>query len=119
ISRCLIVWLGFPMPQLQQEFRVRNGRVERVDFWWQLYRIIGECDGAIKYSGAFGDPSQVIMDEKQREAVLRQASDGFARWVWADFTPPERLRDILLAAGLPRLFPERRALLETLAEVFA
>jgi very-short-patch-repair endonuclease len=45
------------------------------DFLWERHRLIGECDGAMKY----GDP-QAIVKEKRREQVLRDRDFGFVRW---------------------------------------
>src|SRR5690606_14562992 len=48
VSRAVIEWLGFPRPELQQEFRL-DGHTDRVDFWWPGEGIVGESDGYGKY----------------------------------------------------------------------
>ena len=72
-----------PAPQLQVVLYGASGQRYVVDFWWPGCRLIGEFDGAFKYS----DPEfmrgrtahQVLLDEKHREDDLRAAGYGFSR----------------------------------------
>lgn len=106
VSRVLVHGFGFPAPVLQQPWRDTFGLIGFTDMWWPELGVIGEYDGDVKY---FSDrwrrgrtPEQVIKDEKEREDRLRSLPEvrGFARWGTADLRSPERLRRILLAAGL-------------------
>jgi very-short-patch-repair endonuclease len=46
------------------------------DFLWEDLKLIGECDGAIKYNDASG-----YVLEKEREQVLRDLEYRFVRWL--------------------------------------
>ena len=81
-----------PLPRMQVEIRDENGRlIGRVDFLWDDTRIVGECDGRLKYS----TPDSVYT-EKLREDEIRARGFGVVRWGWTD------LRDGRLAARLRR-----------------
>ena len=105
LSRVRFLELGFPAPELQVEFMHHTGITDRVDFFWRDFGHIGETDGLVKYT----DPrlrggrsaEQVVVAEKLREDRLRSQQPRFSRWTWRDAYAPERLRAILLAAGLP------------------
>ncbi|CAN5290216.1 hypothetical protein BH11ACT3_BH11ACT3_22500 [soil metagenome] len=93
--------LGFPTPRQQVEF-VTEGIVDRVDFYWPDFRIIGESDGDLKYDDE-NDPQRIALRrEKRREDRLRSRVRGFARWGWHDAWHPRVLEQRLLASGLPR-----------------
>jgi hypothetical protein len=105
LSRVRIHELGFPAPALQQEFRDEAGLIGRVDFWWPEHQLIGEFDGAEKYSIG-GQPDgrssiDVLIDEKKREDRFRATGRGFARWMWEHAWQAYRLAGILRRAGLP------------------
>lgn len=114
VSRAVIEWLGFARPELQREFRT-DGFLDRTDFFWPDYRVIGESDGYAKYDGR--DKESVlaaIKAEKKREARLRRQSNGFARWDWASALQAEPLRAALLQEGLPLVSSPQPTLLATL-----
>ncbi len=69
-----IVLAGLPMPLFQAAIPTRLGTFYP-DFYWPSARLIGECDGAVKYT----DP-QEILREKQREECLRDDAYRFVRW---------------------------------------
>lgn len=104
-SRVQIHLLGFPAPQLQQSFPLPNGHFAEVDFFWEDFRHIGECDGRSKYT----DPlflrgrtaQQAVIDEKNRENQLRPQVLQFSRWEPVELYPPRRLYDRLVRDGLP------------------
>lgn len=106
LSRSRFYELGFPAPDLQTTFVHHSGTVDRVDFDWPDYGLVGEFDGHGKYldprltSGL--TPAEIVIREKQREDRLRTRRPHFARWEWADALRPSRLMAILLDAGLPR-----------------
>lgn len=82
-----------PLPRAQIEVRSRVGAfLARVDFWWEHARLVGECDGRLKYESA-----DDLYREKRREDALRAEGMGVVRWSWTD------LRDPRLAARLRRL----------------
>lgn len=108
-SRVQIHLLGFPEPELQRSFPLPDGRAAEVDFYWQGYRHIGECDGRSKYTDpAFlrgRTPAQAVIEEKNRENALRPQVRQFSRWEPRELYPPRRLYDRLLRDGLPSLRP--------------
>lgn len=55
-----------------------SGVLWRVDFLF-AERVIGECDGAVKYA----DP-QALWREKKRQEDLEQAGYIVVRWTWEE-----------------------------------
>lgn len=107
VSRVLIAELGFAPPQLQIEFRLPDGRLARVDFFWPEIGLVGEFDGEMKYSRARDlsdlEPADVVIAEKRREDGLRALGHDVARWGWPELREPRALRRILeQAGGVPR-----------------
>jgi len=66
---------GLPTPLFQAPIATRLGTLYP-DFLWEDARLIGECDGAIKYS----EPNAYVR-EKEREQVLRDDDYRFVRWL--------------------------------------
>jgi very-short-patch-repair endonuclease len=66
---------GIPRPSFQAEIRTARGRYFP-DFLWEEQRLLGECDGAIKYT----DPTAYVA-EKEREQDLRDNNWRFVRWL--------------------------------------
>jgi hypothetical protein len=103
-SRCLIHLACFPPPELQHEWRDRDGVIGYSDFWWPLHGLVGEYDGKVKYvkpeylKGL--TQSEVIEAEKRREDRIRALGPRFTRWTTWHLTVP-RLTRHLTAAGLP------------------
>ncbi|MDO5618712.1 endonuclease domain-containing protein [Kocuria sp.] len=86
---------GF-VPQYQV---TAQGETFRVDFAWAEEKLILEFDGDIKYSGRFGDPSQVIQAERRREKALTNAGWRVIRVNWAMLTRnPQALIDLVQEA---------------------
>jgi very-short-patch-repair endonuclease len=84
---------GLPLPRLQVELRTDGGRfVARVDVLWDQARLVGECDGRLKYAVA-----DDLYREKRREDEIRALGYGVIRWGMAD------LRSPALAARIRRL----------------
>jgi len=82
-----------PLPRCQVVLYAADGRfLGRVDVWWECARLVGECDGRMKYATA-----DDLYAEKRREDVLRQEGFRVTRWGLAD------LRDRALADRLRRL----------------
>jgi Protein of unknown function (DUF559). len=74
VSAGHIFLAGLPMPKFQVELKTPLGTYF-ADFLWEEQRLIGECDGAMKY-----DDPQAYVKEKRREQVLRDLEFGFVRW---------------------------------------
>lgn len=108
LSRVILRERAWPAPTVQQPFSDRAGNIGDVDFWWEEFGVIGEFDGAVKYSrGEYlrgRTPAEAVIDEKRREDRLRAHPKvrGFARWMWADLMAPSRFDAILSAAGVRR-----------------
>jgi len=102
LSRAVMSELGLPAPVLQHSFFDRRGRIGVVDFWWPEHNLIGEFDGRIKYSGAYGAGDEALWREKKREDRLRAVGPRMTRWTWDIADSPARLLAQLTAAGLPR-----------------
>ena len=105
-SRALMIEQGFPLPTLQVRFSDSRGFIGMPDFDWEEYKTLGEFDGYEKYSAQRflqgRTPSQVVVDEKNRENRLRAKGYNVVRWVWDDLRQPGRLFRLLREAGLPQ-----------------
>lgn len=104
ISRAKMHMFGFPVPILQKQFTLRDGRDAFVDFWFEQLRLAGEFDGKEKYlrggwSGGLSIQERVLK-EKQREDQIRAQGVGFVRWTWAEMLNRERFIYLLRQAGL-------------------
>lgn len=115
LSLAVCEWLGFEAPELQKEFDLGPLGTARVDTYWPGVNVIGEADGESKYQMSAGGVEAALIAEKRREDALRRLSSGFARWGWDDCRDPDRLEQILLAAGVPRVRRRNNAPLRTLA----
>lgn len=101
LARYRIKTWGFADPQEQASLWV-EGRVYRPDFLWEKERVILEVDGGVKYSGVYGDPGQVIQQEKRRQRDLEKLGYRVIRVLWEDVMyRPENLRTLLIQAGVP------------------
>lgn len=92
---------GIDLPTPQAVIFGASGRRWRVDFDFGD-RVIGECDGAVKYSDA-----SAIWREKKRQEDLEQAGYIVVRWTWEEimYRPEaviERIRRALARAALLR-----------------
>lgn len=111
-SRAQIHALGFPTPVLQRKFALAQGRYAEVDFYWERFSHIGECDGRSKYR----DPTllrgrsseEVFFAEKGRENELRRQVRGFSRWEPSELYRPQLFFDCLTKDGLPSSKPRPR-----------
>lgn len=79
LSRLRMTRCGLPRPELQHEVVARDGRRYRVDFFWETPGVVGEFDGAGKYSDR-----RDLVAEKHREDALRDLGLEVVRWTWAD-----------------------------------
>ncbi len=117
VSLAVIEWLGFPAPELQKWILGPTGADDdRVDFWWDRWRIAGEADGGRKYSGELGDAREALRARNRRDARLGDRGvSATAHWAWDDVVAYKQLRSLLRAAGLPLASPEHAEPLRTLA----
>lgn len=91
-----MILAGIPSPVCQAEIRTSAGRFYP-DFYWDHVRLIGECDGAVKYREASG-----YVAEKEREQALRDLGYWIVRWqVKEIMVQPQQVIDrIARALGL-------------------
>lgn len=78
LSFAAFVSSNLPLPEVQVEFDTRVGTA-RVDFHWRSQRVVGEADGAHKYS----ERADLVV-EKRREDALRELGLTVIRWTWSD-----------------------------------
>jgi hypothetical protein len=65
---------GIPAPACNPPLRTGVGTLFP-DFLWRAQRLIGECDGTVKYAD-----TAAIVREKEREQVLRDLGVRIVRW---------------------------------------
>ena len=114
VSRAVIHWCGFEVPEIQRAFAY-EGHADRVDFYFPSSRTVGESDGWGKYD--LPDPAAAerhLRREKLREDRLRRHGHPFARWDLTDALRVEPLRRALLAASVRIVRPPDRGALATL-----
>ena len=101
LSRFAIRGAGLPVPELQVELILPDGRLVRADMLWREQRVIGECDGLGKY-GIDGEGIEAVRDslrrEKDRQNLLEEMGFRVVRWTWADAWHSERLIERLEGA---------------------
>ncbi|MGU3293349.1 hypothetical protein [Williamsia sp. M5A3_1d] len=83
-SRLVIGESALPTPVLQHEICDRGRLVARVDFWWEEFGLVGECDGMGKYFGEYSTKSlrEVLDEEKFRAQELVDLGHIVVRWSW-------------------------------------
>ncbi len=101
LSRVQIERLGFPTPTTQFRVVLSGLVVATTDFGWEDERLVGECDGRVKY-GELLRPGEsaadAVMREKRREERIRQAGFWIVRWGWREANDPAELGRILRRA---------------------
>jgi len=99
VSRIRLADAGLPMPELQLNvFSCLGGWLARSDFCWEEFGVLGEFDGQIKYRGTRDEVARAVMQEKRREARLREAGWVVVRWDWDDLGDAPALRRRIEAA---------------------
>ncbi|MDO4898000.1 MAG: DUF559 domain-containing protein [Rothia sp. (in: high G+C Gram-positive bacteria)] len=92
---------GLPRPAQQVWLDCGYGHRARVDFCGIDQRVILEADGAVKYSGQFGDAVDVIKAERARQRDLERLGWTVIRIEWKDARgTPEALIQRLWDAGV-------------------
>lgn len=107
MSRVSMARAGIPRPELQFDVHLpEGGWVATSDFGWPDLGVVGEMDGKQKYTA---DPRRgrsagdVVMAEKERDALITECGYTPAHWGWAMATDHVRLGHYLRA-----LFAGRR-----------
>ena len=67
----------FPLPKVGWPIRDVDGVTRWADFYWKEHKLIGEADGALKYT----EPTDLLR-EKHREEALRMMGFRVVRWGW-------------------------------------
>lgn len=78
-SRGVLLIHGVPRPECGYPIEGADGRTYWADMAWPDARVIGECDGLVKYA----DPS-VLYREKLRQEAIERAGWRVVRWTHAD-----------------------------------
>lgn len=89
LSRTRLVAAHVPEPTLQVPLYDASGLIGIVDMLWQDQRVIGECDGLLKYTDR-----NDLLREKVREDRLRALGFVVVRWTWSDLMhDPQEVAD--------------------------
>lgn len=78
-SRGVFIEHGLPVPECGAPVKGADGLVYWADMVWRERRVIGECDGALKYA----DPD-ALYREKLRQEALERAGWRVIRWRYAE-----------------------------------
>lgn len=108
--RAFFIAYGFPVPQLQVEFRdpLDQTRVFRVDYFWTLDDgtcVIGELDGKGKYTLQTGEGRKSVdpfVAERQRESHLTMLGHKVLRFTFDELKDPGKLVEKMRLAGIPQ-----------------
>ncbi len=102
VSRLTISRMALPQPVLQHAILLDDRKVATSDFAWLDERLVGECDGAVKYGELLPEGQSArdaVMAEKRREELIREAGWGVIRWGWQIAWDRQRL-EARIRAGL-------------------
>lgn len=97
ISWARFLEAGLDLPEPQVWVSGASGRSWRVDFLFGG-RVIGECDGAVKYS-----ETDSLWKEKKRQADLEAAGYIVVRWTWEEIVYHPHLVIARIALALTRV----------------
>ena len=108
--RAFFIAYGFPVPELQVEFRdpLDPSQVFRADYFWKLEDgtcVIGELDGKGKYA-LQADEGRKSVDpfvaERQRESHLTMLGHKVLRFTFDELKNPGKLVEKMRLAGIPQ-----------------
>lgn len=90
VSRLRMWQVGLPRPMEQRAFLDSRGRLmARGDFTWEEQRLVGECDGRVKYDEPWkGRSSDAVAQQRLREDWLRERGWAIVRWMSDDLDRP-------------------------------
>lgn len=108
--RAFFIAYGFPVPELQVEFRdpLDSSQVFRVDYFWRLEDgtcVIGELDGKGKYTLQNGEGRESVdpfVAERQRESHLTMLGHKVLRFTFDELKNPGMLVEKMRLAGIPQ-----------------
>ena len=86
LSRLAILEAGLPAPRCGVPVRGDDGRLYWADLLWDGQGVIGEADGALKYTDA-----SVMLAEKRRQETLEAMGWRFVRWGMPEVSPDPRV----------------------------
>lgn len=93
-SRGVLIVRGVPRPVCGFPIEGADGRTYWADMAWRGGRIVGECDGLIKYT----DP-RALYEEKRRQEAIEDAGSRVIRWTRSEVVrSPDRLAQRVLRA---------------------
>lgn len=78
LSYALFLQAGLPLPEMQARISTPDGEVFP-DFLWPAAMVIGEADGALKYT-----VPEDLVREKRRQEVLEQMGFLVVRWMYSE-----------------------------------
>ena len=113
MARALMIRQGFMIPELQVEIPdiVEGGTCFRADYYWDLRDlklgvVAGELDGMVKYEDpemmGSRDVTQVLTDERQREARISASDIKVVRFKYDLLKEPDKFVELLNTYGIPR-----------------
>ena len=108
--RAFFIAYGFPVPELQVEFRdpLDQSQVFRVDYFWRLEDgtcVIGELDGKGKYVLQNDEDRESVdpfVAERQRESHLTMLGHKVLRFTFDELKNPGKLAEKMRLAGIPQ-----------------
>nr|NLI49181.1 hypothetical protein [Propionibacterium sp.] len=113
VSRLTISRTDLPQPVLQHPIVLAGRKVATSDFAWLDEKVVGECDGAVKYGALLADgqsAQDAVLAEKRREELIREAGWWVVRWDWKTAWDRQRLAQRLRSAlGFQSLGPAARS----------
>lgn len=86
LSRSAILHARLPAPECGFPLDGDDGRLYWVDMWWEHRRLMGEVDGAVKYTSP-----DVMLAEKRRAEALVGPGRFLVRWGFAQVSPSPRV----------------------------
>lgn len=93
-SRGVLIERGVPRPECGFPIVGADGRTYWADMAWREGRVIGECDGLVKYAD-----HRALYGEKLRQEAIENAGSRVIRWTRADIVrSPDRLAGRVLRA---------------------
>ena len=85
VRSCSFNDVGLPSPEPQAWIEDEDGFLAaRVDALWRDHRVIGECDGAVKYD--IDAAPTMLLAVKRRQELLEDLGYIVVRWDHADLT---------------------------------
>lgn len=100
ISRVGFRTCDLPMPEPQVEVYLGSRLIARLDFFWEAYNLVGECDGRMKYGDTVESYTEKLYAEKLREELLESLGFEVVRWDWSVAWNPLGELDVRILRGM-------------------